>query len=139
MNGVSHDGFVGEKEKFEVPKIHLLDIAINLNSFTRQISNTHSAPLNGVTNWHSATDKPRGYPGWNGAIKFSVSCPQNVRSHGSDFFDGTGINTGSGGGGSAVCQKFKNHTENRYRYDLKLFADDWVGLAAHESWNSLKK
>ena len=95
------------------------DFSIKILYFDLQwsdrISNTHSCPRSGVTNWGSNDDKPRGYPGWQGDIAYQLS--HDIGSF-SDIFKSTGIHTGSGGGrGDLKCA-----------YDVKLFADDWPGM-----------
>lgn len=86
------------------------------------VSNSHSCPRGGVTNWggrdtlKDGTPAPRGYPGWTGRISFQLST--GTISFSSYVFKGTGINTGSGGGGGG----------GTFSYDLKMFMDDWPGL-----------
>lgn len=75
-----------------------------------RISNTHSCPRDGVTNWGSDPAKPRGYPGWSGRLIFEA---HNHDSFFNDPFRELDIHKGSGGGG------------NPYRYDVKLFESDW--------------
>ena len=36
------------------------------------VSNTHGAPIGGVENWGQKSDKPCGYPGWNGRFEGEV-------------------------------------------------------------------
>jgi hypothetical protein len=90
--------------------------------YSDRVSNTHDCPLNGVTNWsgrdtfEDGTIKPRGYPGFNGTIIFKTS--HEPLSFSSNIFKGTGINTGSGGGGN-----------NIYRFSVRMFLDDWPGIA----------
>lgn len=80
-----------------------------------KISNSHSCPRSGVTNWGRYTDdRPSGYPGWQGDIAYQLS--HDIGSFG--IFDKVGIHTGTGGGrGNLKCA-----------YDVKLFADDWPGM-----------
>lgn len=95
------------------------------------VSNSHSHPRTGFSNWSGEPDRPRGYPGWQGNIQIRVRTPQekykgklySVDGFGSGYFEDTPINTGSGGGGS------ETNGITRYRYDVKLFADDFPGLA----------
>lgn len=84
-------------------------------TYREQCSNTHSAPFNGVTNWHSKSDLPRGYPGWTGTIKlFYTGDYDGFFSH---MFEKTGLNFGSGGGGSGS-----------YHSGITFFESDWPGL-----------
>jgi hypothetical protein len=85
------------------------------------LSNSHSCPHNGKTNWCSNGDKhgiPKGYPGWGGRIEFKIS--HDVPSFSSDLFKGTRIHTGTGG-------IIGNKT---YSYDVKFFDADWPGVTA---------
>ena len=92
-------------------KITLLEL-----KWEENVSNTHSCPFNGVTNWSREHGLPTGYPGWRGRIDFSLTV--DPPGMGSDMLKGTGINTGSGGGG-----------HQSRSYDVKFFEDDWPGLA----------
>lgn len=85
-------------------------------TFQERCSNTHSCPLNGVTNWECEDDKPSGYPGFYGRITFCIE--PDSPGFGGDIFKGTGINTGSGGGRNKSLS-----------YDVTLFLDDWPALA----------
>lgn len=103
------------REKFWI-KITYLDV-----NWSNTVSNSHSCPRIGVTNWggrdtlKDGSPAPRGYPGWGGRIEFQLS---HDLGFGSDIFRNTGIHTGTGGGTS----------DNRYGYDVKFFASDWPGL-----------
>lgn len=83
---------------------------------SENISNTHYCPHNGVTNWGSKDDAPRGYPGWQGSIDFKVS--HDVPSFFRNVFEGTRIHTGSGGGSGL----------GTYSYGVRLFDADWPGI-----------
>lgn len=100
----------------------LRDVRLDV-SWSEHISNSHSAPFGKKTNW-GRRDKglPDGYPGFRGSFAFEMQEPKN-RHHISYDWRNTGINTGTGGGGS----------NGRYRYDVVLWADDWPSLAvAHK-------
>ena len=92
-------------------------------AYSDSVSNSHSHPRNGVSNWggrdtlKDGTPAPRGYPGWQGRISYQLN--SDALGFGSDVFKNTGLNTGTGGGsgGSGI-----------YSYDLKMFMDDWPGL-----------
>lgn len=87
------------------------------------LSNSHSCPHNGVTNWggrdtfEDGSLRPRGYPGFAGRIEFKVS--KEPLSFSSDMFRGTRIHTGSGGGGG----------NGQFGYSVSFFLDDWPGIA----------
>lgn len=94
-----------------------------------QISNTHAAPRGKQTNWGGRDPSlPRTYLGWNGTIKLTVETPGYKYcgkdafedGFGGDYFAGTLINTGSGGGGAG-----RHPGEHGYSYDLTLWADDF--------------
>jgi len=90
------------------------------------VSNSHDCPQNGSTNWGGRdANMPKGYPGWTGNIKFQVS--HVVPSFFSNIFEGTRINTGSGGA----------RGNNIYSYSVIFFADDWVGLNKRRTWDIL--
>lgn len=84
------------------------------------VSNTHSCPRGGVTNWcwSDNNNLAKGYPGWDGRIEFQMS---HDIGFGSDILYNTGIHTGTGGGIS----------KNRFGYDVRFYAADWPRL--HES------
>ena len=111
-----HNGRVGWRDrrehlrdKFWI-KITLLDVY-----WSESVSNSHSCPRGGVSNWSRDEDKPTGYPGWSGRIEFQLS---HDLGFGSDVIRNVGIHTGSGGG----------TRDNRYGYDVKFFASDWPAL-----------
>lgn len=92
-------------------------------SYSDTVSNSHSCPRNGVTNWggdkklKDGSPAPRGYPGFSGRITYKTS--HEPLSFASNIMEGTGINTGTGGGGG----------NNTFSYDVKFFLDDWPGIA----------
>ena len=96
---------------------------LNLH-WSDSVSNSHSRPRDGVSNWERNVDKPMGYPGWAGRIEFQLS---HNFGFGSDVLNNTGIHTGSGGGGSG----------NRFGYEVKFFVSDWPGLRGAAIANKL--
>jgi hypothetical protein len=127
-----------------------------------KISNTHHAPLDGVTNWGG--DHPsgvRGYPGWYGRVwvRFSV----RSGSFGSDAFRTTLTHTGTGGGGaydgpwqnisSIIYDNFGHKrpegvfipSTNMYSYDYRIFDSDFPKVKEIDEitkiklWNLLKE
>lgn len=102
------------------------------------VSNSHSCPRSGVQNWggmkfmEDGTPAPRGYPGWHGRLNIGVRTGEIVRKNktwyedgfGGDYFDNTGIHTGTGGGGG--CKD----GITTYSYEVRLYADDWPAMAA---------
>jgi hypothetical protein len=91
--------------------------------FSESISNSHSCPHTGVTNWGGdrklpdGSPAPRGYPGFGGRISFKLT--HDTPSFCSDIFKSTRIHTGTGGGGG----------NNIYTYGVSFFLDDWPGIA----------
>lgn len=91
------------------------------------VSNAHSCPHNGETNWGGRKPNvPRGYHGWTGRIEYQLS--HDIPSFGSDVMEGSRIHTGTGGG----------INENRYGFSVSFFADDWPGLQKNQTWEILK-
>jgi hypothetical protein len=99
------------------------------------ISNTHSCPKGGVTNWAgkelfaNGLPKPNGYPGWGGRLEGSL---KRLKKHdnnypSSGFFKLVGLHTGTGGGGNT-----------NFGWDVKIFAEEWPGPAAEMTFNKLK-
>lgn len=104
------------------------------------VSNSHSCPHNGVTNWGAKDDKPTGYPGWSGRVEWIVKWPKEWDGLylGSDLFaKGTfrsgrqRAHTGTGGGGGMHFSKKYDCYVHSFGYDFKLFAADWPGLARY--------
>ena len=92
-------------------KITCLDVC-----WSHCVSNSHSAPRDGIQNWGRDTDIPRGYPGWSGWFEFEMS--HNLPCFSSDIFRDTGIHTGSGGA----------RGKNGYGYEIRFYDSDWPGL-----------
>lgn len=121
------------------PDLRLVDIELVDMRFSYHVSNTHSCPFNGVTNWggnvklKDGTPAPRSYPGWKGNLWIALS--HEPAFFGSEIFEGTGIHTGTGGATGNV----KGYT-NTYclQWDVKLFLDDWSGLSKQLTWEQLK-
>lgn len=66
-------------------------------TYSDKVSNTHSCPRNGKTNWRWHNHLPKGYPGWKGRVWAFYSKQQPWMS--SDVFGNSLIHTGSGGYG----------------------------------------
>jgi len=101
--------------------------------YSELVSNTHSAPLTGVTNWGGRKeDAPRGYPGFVGSIEWRTRFPEEGRPKNissciaGSLFSGdlVGINTGTGGSRGAG----EKTGIIRYQYSVSIFLDDWIGL-----------
>lgn len=96
-------------------------VSVNFSqlNFSEHISNSHSCPHNGVTNWLSKPNKPAGYPGISGRISYTIT--SESASFDSDRFDSTRIHTHGGGSVDSVDGK-------SYSYQIRMFFDDWPGL-----------
>lgn len=108
------------------------------------VSNTHSCPHNGVTNWSQSRPEnahlPKGYPGFTGSIQWMCAWPKefggiylvsDLFSCGSFRSGRQRAHTGTGGfRGEGYSEKHKCETQSS-GYDFKLFAADWPGLARY--------
>jgi hypothetical protein len=140
------------KNAIVMPMPKVLKITHSLR-WSDSVSNSHSCPHDGVTNWGGCRDKdgvPRGYPGWQGHVEWLVEWPEELDYTylGSDLFSrgtfSTGrqrAHTGTGGGGGGHFNKEFNTYCQRPSYDFKIFASDWPGLARYyekrQMWNTL--
>jgi hypothetical protein len=95
--------------------------------YSTSLSNSHSCPRGGTTNWGSKPGLPSGYPGWRGMLEWTVEEKTTGRRiGGSDLFSNTVVHTGTGGGGGG-----------RYQYDVTLWAADWPAWATWQALNTL--
>jgi len=131
------------KNAGNMPMPKVLKITHDLR-WNDHVSNSHSCPHNGVTNWSPSwnADKtvPTGYPGWSGHIEWLVEWPEDLDYVylGSDLFSKGTFHTGrqrahtgtGGGGGGHMNKEFNTWCQNP-RYDFRLFAADWPGLARY--------
>ena len=126
-----------------IPKV--LKITHSL-SWHNEVSNSHSCPRGGVQNWGGrekmpdGTPAPRGYPGWTGHIEWLVEWPKEFDSIylGSDLFSKGSFSTGrqraytgSGGGAGGHFNPEFNTWCQRPRYDFRIYASDWPGMARY--------
>ena len=130
------------KNACNLPMPRVLKITHSLR-WSENVSNSHSCPHDGVTNWAPSWNKdktvPTGYPGWTGHIEWLVEWPKEFDGIylGSDLFGGfTGsrrirAHTGTGGGAGGHFNKEFNTWCQRPQYDFKLFASDWPGLTLY--------
>jgi hypothetical protein len=126
---------VKQKRKYSTKKFNwqeLADFKIHVTSlkvsYEDEISNSHSCPRNGLTNWHSKPNLPRGYPGWRGDIEFEIlpqSSSEDIDAY--HILNDAGIYLGTGGSTNGLY----------HRYDVKFFEDDWPGLMNYRVFNSL--
>ena len=133
---------VGKKHRgVHVPVPKLIKFTSFNFSFSPKVSNSHSCPRDGVTNW-GGSDKsaPRHYPGWSGRVEWQIAWPEELDGMypGSDLFKGRNccIHTGttSGGGMKKGVQTFG--------YEAEIFASDWPKMYEKTSkqrmWEALE-
>jgi len=120
-NALRHGHWSRGRDANEIRETYWLRITYLTLDWSDRVSNTHSCPHDGVTNWggrelfNDGSAKPRGYPGWSGRIEYNMS---HDIGFGSDPMRNLRIHTGSGGGNS----------KNRFGYEVKFFESDWPGL-----------
>lgn len=89
--------------------------------FQDPLSNTHDAPVGGVTNFNRVAGKPVGYPGYQVRLNGSLK-RRDRRPHGfpiKNLCRLLNLNTGTGGG-----------SNENWGYETRIFISDWPGL-----WN----
>ncbi len=133
------------KNAGNLPMPRVLQITHRLQ-WSDSVSNSHSCPVDGVTNWggreklKDGSPAPRGYPGWTGSIEWLVEWPKEFDGIylGSDLFSRGTFNsgrqrahTGTGGGGGGHFNKEFNTWCQRPRYSFSIFASDWPGMARY--------
>jgi hypothetical protein len=145
LNGVKRNSWRSQKG---TPSFHeYVDVSITNVRWVEKVSNSHCCPRKGVENFDTRADynkgKPTCYPGWEGRINIKVRTGKynykgkeySEQGFGSDYFENTIINTGTGGGGGlkAGCTS--------YSYDVKLFAADFPvmhEIVRREQWVHLE-
>lgn len=110
-------------------------------AWSESVSNSHSCPHNGVTNWGGRVPgEPCGYPGWSGHIEWLVEWPKEWDGVylGGNLFGGFGshptrhrAHTGSGSGGGMHYSKEHKCYVQLFGYSFNIFAADWPGLARY--------
>lgn len=140
------------KNAGNVPMPKVLKITHSMR-WSDSVSNSHSCPHNGVTNWGGRVEgAPRGYPGWTGRVDWIVEWPKEFDGIylGSDLFSRgtfcTGrqrAHTGTGGGGGGHFNKEFNTWCQSPGYSFDIFAADWPGMARYyekqRMWKLLKE
>jgi hypothetical protein len=88
------------------------------------VSNSHSCPLNGHTNWSNRNKElPSSYRGWSGRVWLRVNSSRCATA-----LDGTLTYTGTGGYGAyngPWCLLSRMTNANIYSWDYRFFEDDW--------------
>lgn len=131
------------KNAITIPMPKVLKITHSLR-WSDTVSNSHSCPHDGVTNFDTRAEynkgKPTSYPGWTGHIEWLVEWPKELEGMylGSDLFSkgtfSTGrqrAHTGTGGGGGGHFNKEFNTWCQRPGYDFRIYASDWPGLTRY--------
>jgi len=123
--------------------------------YDEKISNTHSCPFNGVTNWggrstmSDGTEKVKSYPGWHGRLWIATfhkyqSGTSNMFESPSGLLARIGVHTGGGGGGeyalpTQVVSQIGWDIHNNFQpwgWDVKIFEQDWASMAIARSINA---
>jgi hypothetical protein len=112
-----------------IKEMELSDFRFENMFYREHCSNSHNAPRDGVTNWSGDQDKPTGYPGFYGRVRYKLrNEPRfndkrlklgsgnviNIRVN--DALKYIGVRTGGGGGGS------------EYSYEVTLFLSDFRAM-----------
>lgn len=108
--------YPNDKSK-KLPKFRISNVCFDV-FWSKQVSNTHHAPIGKPTNWFRDPNLPLGYSGWTGKITFNMVDPLN--NWASDYFNGTGINLGSGSGREDA------------QYEVHVYAADFPNMAVME-------
>lgn len=118
------------------PTPELLEFTTFNVRWSPRVSNSHSAPHNGVTNWGPGNDEiPRSYPGWCGRVEWIVRWPREWDGHyiGGSLFSGDKTRrraySGTGGGGGMRYNDKHDCYVQSFGYDFRMFAADWPGMA----------
>jgi len=121
-------------KNYREPKLkgspRIVDIVFERVKYNDSVSNTHSCPHNGVTNWGGSKDAPRGYPGFTLNLDYSVEALGSESGQypgSSSMWENTRIHTGSGGGGGFIVHKGSSPRAGvqTFRYSVNIFLDDF--------------
>lgn len=117
--------------KIDIAKqVRMVHFELTTMRYSDKTSNTHACPRSGKTNWGGRKDDvPRGYPGFSGNTKYALMVPEGFDGWFADFsrtLSHYGIYTGTGGGRGKSPEGAQ-----QYYYDVKVFLDDFPGIAAH--------
>lgn len=104
----------------------LLGLALDIR-YSLKISNSHSSPRDGVTNWGGRDkNRPTGYPGWHGRVWLLYRNEQSTRI--APFFSrephASGLHTGTGGYGLYDGTEWNRDFGYPCSYDCKIFDSD---------------
>lgn len=109
------------------PNYYIESLDINIG-FIPSCSNSHGCPLNGVQNWGGDPNKPTGYPGYYGKVRFNTNTTnwgiskegEYLRSYSGSSLLNLFMECYTGSGGS---------NGNGYGYSLTIWAEDWAELS----------
>lgn len=112
------EGMFRASDKF-LPGDKFVTIVIPETKFDNNVSNSHTTPDTGVTNWCNRNPAlPSGYPGWKTRVTYKTEYKNRGRSpQWSGLLNMVGLKTGSGGGGGDIAS-----------FELAIYLDDWTGL-----------
>ena len=127
-NGATHEAWKVKKTS----TVHeYVSVKFSNIRWSNRVSNSHSCPKNGVTNWGNRNpDAPTGYPGWMCTVQIRVKT-STVKTRGKtyyesgfgcSYFKGTPIYTGTGGGG-------EKEGITSYTYACEIWAGDFWAMA----------
>ena len=146
--GDKHDwSIIGKTRKgVTCPVPRLLEFTEFRLTWNDSVSNSHSCPHNGVTNFSQGYNRqqglnlPEGYPGWQGRVEWIVAWPEEWDGHylGGDLFSKGTFHSGrqrahtgtGGGGGMRWSEKHGCHIMS-HGYDFRIYAADWPGMARY--------
>ena len=146
------------KNAGNLPMPQLLEFTQFSLQWSDSVSNSHSCPIDGMTNWggrekmKDGSPAPRGYPGWTGRVEWIVKWPKEfdgIYLGGDLFSKGTfrsgrqRAHTGTGGGGGMRLDKKHGCYVQSFGYDFRLYASDWPGMTRYYEkkrvWDTLKE
>lgn len=108
---------------FDGQTTRLIGLAWDL-IYSDSVSNSHSCPIGGVTNFSRESELPLGYPGFKGRLWIRLN--QEVAGIVSRIPAMAFIHTGTGGIGSyGGPWTGENADMPVYSWDMKVFLDDW--------------
>ena len=115
-------------------------------TYSPYLSNSHSCPSKGISNWDRDKTKPTSYKGWFGRVW--VGYEKATESFGSDPFRGVQAFPGTGGYGLYKVEEiewFQKLDLASYpclyplSWDFSIFEDDWPALLLHRKILQLGK
>jgi hypothetical protein len=117
-------------------RLLLTGLALSMQ-WSDRVSNSHSCPINGTTNWDCDDTLPTGYPGFNGRI--ALRFDRSPTGFSTDVLHGSCAHGGSGGWRPSV-KVWKdvsrratdaNLPGHYTEYELRIYVEDFPKLARH--------